>query len=173
LLDGTGATASGQLLGTPAFMPPEQANGRVREIDPRSDLWSVGAIMFTTISGKQVHEARTSTEQLVYAATQEARPLESAASWVPRDVAKLVNRALAFERSARWQSAREMQQALRAMRAYDVLSATVQAVPSTVRAPAVSAETLVHGSVRRDTSPMETVAFDLVPRPPGERDPNR
>jgi serine/threonine-protein kinase len=114
LLDGTGATGSGQLLGTPAFMAPEQANGRVREIDGRTDVWSVGAMLFSLASGQYVHEAPTSTELLVYAATQPARPIESVAPWIGRDVAAVVNRALAFDRAARWPDARSMQAALRA-----------------------------------------------------------
>jgi eukaryotic-like serine/threonine-protein kinase len=112
LLDGTGATRSGQLLGTPAFMAPEQANGRIREIDGRTDLWSVGAVIFTLLTGAPVHVASTASEQLIYAATQPARRIESLAAWLARDVAALVNRALAFEREGRWPSARAMQVAL-------------------------------------------------------------
>src|SRR5579872_2822756 len=59
LLDGSGATGSGDLLGTPSFMAPEQANGRVREIDTRTDLWSLGAVLFTLLTGAEVHEAST------------------------------------------------------------------------------------------------------------------
>lgn len=181
LLDGTGATVSGQLLGTPAFMPPEQANGRVREIDARSDLWSVGALVFTMLAGVHVHEARHASEQLIYAATQEARKLEAVASWVPRDVSHFVNRALSFDRDARWPSAREMQQALRATRAYDVLAATslegtavdedlestARMAPKTVRLPAVGTETLVQGSAAsaaQSASATSTLAFDLKQR---------
>lgn len=114
LLDGTNATGSGELLGTPAFMSPEQANGRTREIDPRTDLWSVGAVFFTLLTGAEVHEAATPPEQLIYAATQPARPIESLAPWLERNLAATVNRALAFDRVTRWPNARAMQQALQA-----------------------------------------------------------
>jgi serine/threonine-protein kinase len=113
LLDGTGATASGQLLGTPAFMAPEQANGHIRAIDARTDLWSVGAVLFLLVTGTTVHEAVTDTERLIFAATQPARPIERVAPWLGPDVATVINRALAFDRDARWPNARSMQEALR------------------------------------------------------------
>jgi serine/threonine protein kinase len=113
LLDGSGATASGQVMGTPAFMPPEQAAGHAKRVDATSDLWSVGAVTFTMLSGQHVHEARTGTEQLVYAATQQARSLASVAPHVPLSVVKTIDRALVYEPSGRWPSAKAMLAALR------------------------------------------------------------
>ena len=52
-------TAEGSAFGTPAFMAPEQALGRVREIDARTDLWAVGATMFSLLSGREVPHADT------------------------------------------------------------------------------------------------------------------
>jgi serine/threonine-protein kinase len=114
LRDGTSSTRTGDLLGTPAYMAPEQAAGLIREIDARTDLWSVGAMVFSLISGRPVHAASTGSQQLIYAATQPAPPLASVARWVTPKLAAVVDRALAFERSERWSSAREMQAALRA-----------------------------------------------------------
>src|SRR5205814_3965262 len=50
--DPVSATLSGHAIGTPAFMAPEQALGRVREIDARTDLWAVGATMYALLSGQ-------------------------------------------------------------------------------------------------------------------------
>src|SRR5260221_10695348 len=63
-----GSTRSGSLLGTPAFMSPEQARGRSQDVDERTDLWAVGATMYTLLSGKYVHEAETINEQLILTA---------------------------------------------------------------------------------------------------------
>jgi serine/threonine-protein kinase len=61
------ATVSGATMGTPAFMPPEQARGLWDEVDGRSDLWAVGATMFNLLAGQVVHEGRTANESLVLA----------------------------------------------------------------------------------------------------------
>jgi serine/threonine protein kinase len=110
-LVGAGATRSGQLLGTPAFMAPEQAGGRIREIDARTDLWSLGAVMFTLLTGRPVHLAANPAEQMIYAATQPA-PAIGAIAPVPAALSNVIDRALAFGREARWASARAMQEAL-------------------------------------------------------------
>ena len=57
LAPGAWGTHHGAALGTPAFMPPEQAHGRWDEVGPRTDIWAVGATMFALITGRLVHEA--------------------------------------------------------------------------------------------------------------------
>src|SRR6185312_7505302 len=59
-------------IGTPAFMPPEQARGRWDDVGPRSDLWAVGATMFTLVSGRLVHHAETVNELMLAAMTKRA-----------------------------------------------------------------------------------------------------
>jgi serine/threonine protein kinase len=115
LLDGTGATQSGQSFGTPAFMPPEQAAGRMKDVDARTDIWSVGATMFALLSGSFVHEGTS----FVAAAVGRARPVRTVAPWVPADVGDIVDVALAFEQEKRWPTARSMQAAMRATGRYD------------------------------------------------------
>lgn len=112
--DAVGATKSGEVIGTPAFMPPEQAGGRTHEIDARTDLWAVGAIAFTMISGRQVHGEGTSATLMIRAATQTARPLRSAAPDTPEKVCEVIDVALAFDKNERWPSAKMMQRSLRA-----------------------------------------------------------
>ncbi len=115
ILDGTAsATVTGSLLGTPAFMPPEQAAGRTSEVCAASDLWSVGATMFSLLSGCFVHEAENAQAHTVKAAVVHARSLASVLPGAPPAVVRLVDRALAFEIAQRWPDARSMQQAVRA-----------------------------------------------------------
>lgn len=112
LLDGTGATRSGQILGTPAFMAPEQASGRVSEVDGQTDLWSAGAVAYTLLTGAAVHAAATQAQQMIYAATQEARPVRDLDPAIPPDVASVIDRALSFDKSKRWPDAAAMRGAL-------------------------------------------------------------
>jgi serine/threonine-protein kinase len=73
-------TGTGLMLGTPDFMSPEQAGGNRDEIDARSDLWAVGATMFTLLSGESVHRAETLRDYLIALSTTPARTLASAAA---------------------------------------------------------------------------------------------
>lgn len=101
-------TKTGTMIGTPAFMPPEQALSRPREIDAQSDLWAVGATMFTLLSGHLVHVAESSSEHLVKAATMQARSVAKVYPGIPENVEAIVAKALAFHKKDRWASAEEM-----------------------------------------------------------------
>ena len=114
---GAEATKTGVTIGTPEFMPPEQALGKRDEVDARSDVWGLGATLFTIITGKYVHDANTLHEQLVASATVRPRPIRDLAPHVPAPVAVVIDRALELEKGHRWETAREMQRAFRAARA--------------------------------------------------------
>jgi serine/threonine-protein kinase len=101
--EGKTATRSGVTLGTPAFMAPEQAKGK--PLDARADLYSVGATLFTLLSGRLVHEADNAQELMIKAATEPAPKLSSVAPHLPASLEEIVNRALAFNIADRWQSA--------------------------------------------------------------------
>jgi serine/threonine protein kinase len=112
-LDGSiTATRSGGILGTLAFISPEQVLGKTREVDARSDLWSVGATAFTLLSGRYVHEAETPEEMMVFAGSRPARSLATLESDVPFPLVRVFDRALMFDKSERWSDARAMQRAL-------------------------------------------------------------
>jgi eukaryotic-like serine/threonine-protein kinase len=105
-------TKSGELLGTPAFMAPEQALARTEDIDARTDVWALGATMFTLLTGRAVHEAATPHEQLIMAATKQAPSVIDFLENLPDPVRSVVDRALAFNKVARWPDARSMKQAV-------------------------------------------------------------
>jgi len=107
-------TGAGVVLGTLDFMSPEQARGDNAAVDPRSDLWSVGATMFTMLSGKRVHSGKSLGEYLAATGTEQPKSLAYHAPQLPPVVVSIVDRAVALPQEARWQSAREMQNAIRA-----------------------------------------------------------
>jgi serine/threonine-protein kinase len=104
-------TAPG-LLGTPAFMAPEQVLGRAREVDARTDLWAVGAMMFSLLSGRFVHEGETPGELLVNAATRPVTSVHAACADTPAPIRAVIERALAFDKAERWPDAASMDAAL-------------------------------------------------------------
>jgi serine/threonine-protein kinase len=108
-----GDTARDGALGTPGFMPPEQARGRWADVDAQSDVWAVGATAFAVLTDRYVHEAPTLNEQLLAAMTEPAPPVRSLVPDVPDAFAAVIDRALAFDKKLRWSEARAMQKALR------------------------------------------------------------
>ncbi len=126
-------TQTGSTMGTPAFMPPEQARGRWEEVDGRSDVWALGATMFTLLTGRYVHEAETTNEALVQAVTARARSVADLRPDLPFPIVELVDRALAYDKAERWSSATTMQTALR--RAYAGLQTSSESVEEALARP--------------------------------------
>ena len=106
-------TMSGTVVGTPAFMAPEQAAAKSDEIDAQSDVWSVGATMFTLLAGRTVHEGTNLQQLVVRAAVDPAVKLRTVSPDIPENLADVVDRALAFDKARRWPSARAMRVALK------------------------------------------------------------
>jgi serine/threonine-protein kinase len=107
------SVATGSVMGTPFFMAPEQARANTSEIDNRTDLFAVGATLFTLISGKYLYTGDDARQVMTQAATQPARSLACVAPGTPQAVIDLVARALAYDSAARWESAEAMQAAVR------------------------------------------------------------
>jgi eukaryotic-like serine/threonine-protein kinase len=113
-------TAVGTVMGTAGYMAPEQARGQPDQIDARSDVYSVGAVLFRALSGRRVHEMPTAFDMTVAAMKDPAPSLSTVVPGAGRELVAAVDRALAFEKERRWQSAGAMFEALRA--AYDELA---------------------------------------------------
>jgi serine/threonine-protein kinase len=106
-------TASGIVLGTASYMPPEQAQGKSDQVDARSDVFAVGAVMFRALTGRTVHDANNATERLFQAMKDRAPSLGIVAPHMPTWVIGVVDKALAFDKKDRWESAAAMRQAVR------------------------------------------------------------
>ncbi len=115
-IDGESFTLSGVFLGTPAYMAPEQARGRWNLVDERTDLWSLGATLITMLTCKKPREAGTVNEQLLFAMVRGLPSLAEIIPGAPGAVVSFVDRAVAFERDARFPDARSMQAEVRALR---------------------------------------------------------
>jgi eukaryotic-like serine/threonine-protein kinase len=158
--DATGlahATQTGVMLGTPAFMAPEQALAESGKIDAQSDVWAVGATLFTLLTAHFVHEGDNPSQLMVRAATTRARPVASLANDVPAPVAAVIDKALAFVKDDRWRSAVAMREAL--AKAYvEATGAPIPPLPKTDLGP-TTGDRPASGDVSSDA---ERMAFDAT-----------
>ncbi len=107
-------SVEGLVIGTPSFMAPEQARGARAAIDPQTDVWSLGATLFTSLSSEFVHVARDAHQRLLAAASRPARALREVQPDVPAAVAAVIDRALAFDKLERWPDVESMRRAFAA-----------------------------------------------------------
>jgi eukaryotic-like serine/threonine-protein kinase len=105
-------TRAGLVMGTPEYMPPEQARGRSELIDGRSDLWAVGALLYRLVTGRPTRDAETSNEVLLLAMTEPIPKVASVMPDVDPKLADLIDVALEFDKEKRFADARSMQAAL-------------------------------------------------------------
>jgi eukaryotic-like serine/threonine-protein kinase len=153
-------TRTGLLLGTPEFMSPEQALGQRGVVDAQSDLYAVGATMFTLLSGEAVHVADTLPKLLTAVVSEQARSLATVARrGIPRALVAIVDRALALDKTQRWRTAKEMREALRA---YEPNMAKRPPSPISEPPPA---------TVPTPPEPIAVRHLPDPPRAPGERRP--
>jgi serine/threonine protein kinase len=103
-------TRTGALIGTPAYMAPEQARGLTS--DERADLWAVGVMLFEMLSGTLPFNAANYQGMLVAIATQRPPSVRDRGAQLDDELAAIVDRALAPEIDDRWRDARGFAQAL-------------------------------------------------------------
>ena len=108
----TSLSVSGGMIGSPAYMSPEQALGN-DDVDLRTDIWSMGVVLYEALSGRLPFGDRLPLGQVILAVCSEpAAPLQELAPWVPSAVAEIVHRATAKRREDRFQTAEEMLRAI-------------------------------------------------------------
>jgi serine/threonine-protein kinase len=108
---------SGSLLvSTSAFMAPEQALGLSDLVDGRADLWSVGACLYTLLTGEDVRRGLGAKEPVAVAATAKIPSIAVAQPDLPREVVAFVDKALSHDRARRFGDAQAMRAELNALR---------------------------------------------------------
>jgi serine/threonine protein kinase len=116
---GAGTTRTGTVLGTPAYMSPEQARGD-KVIDHRSDVYSLGAILYELLSGDKPHPGDSPNAILYHIATHAPVPLSGVVPDLPQGLVETIERAIAREPSDRQPSAAALAEELRAFAVREV-----------------------------------------------------
>ena len=111
--DGQALTITGDLVGTPAYMSPEQARGEIRTLDRRSDIYSLGVILYELLGGRSPYAEATGAQVLVAVLQEDPTPLRRFAPYVPRDLETIAATCLRKNRDRRYPSARELGEDLR------------------------------------------------------------
>jgi serine/threonine protein kinase len=123
-------TREGMIIGTPEYMSPEQARG-VKDIDPRTDLYSMGVIMYECLTGRLPFHSENVGDLIIQVVTGTAPTVHELVPDVPLELSKVVEHAMARKREERFSSAVEMQSALLdVLDAGDRISRTFSDLPS-------------------------------------------
>jgi serine/threonine protein kinase/tetratricopeptide (TPR) repeat protein len=104
-------TAAGVILGTSTYMSPEQLRGS--DLDARTDIWSLGVVLYEALAGRPPFEAANYGDLVVSILHGEPAPLSELREDLPEGLEAVTRRALAKERDARFPSAKELQSELK------------------------------------------------------------
>ncbi|HEV8324859.1 MAG TPA: serine/threonine-protein kinase, partial [Myxococcota bacterium] len=133
-------TERGMVYGTPEYMSPEQARGE--DVDHRSDLYSLGVILYQMVTGVLPYQGKTSVEVLTQHVRAKVPSVRRAVPSVPAEVAEVIERSLAKAPGERWQTARDMHAALHgaaAKQGWRIIGGDATPAPAAARAPASGA----------------------------------
>jgi eukaryotic-like serine/threonine-protein kinase len=120
----TDASGKGRLLGTVAYMSPEQAEGQ--PVDARSDLFSLGVVLFEMATGDRPFKGGSNVSTLSAILRDTPRPVTDIRSDVPRDFDRILRRALQKDPEQRYQTAKDLRNDLQLLKA-DLSSGSAQA----------------------------------------------
>jgi serine/threonine-protein kinase len=100
-------TDPGTVMGTAAYMSPEQARGQ--KVDQRTDLFSLGAVLYETVAGRMPFAGATALDILSAIISREPAPLSDFLPVIPRELQRIVSKALEKDREERYQTAKDLQ----------------------------------------------------------------
>jgi len=101
-------TEEGMVMGTPSYMSPEQAVGSINDIDERSDVWSLGTVLYEILTGRTPFLAKGPMEMILKVASDAIIPVRQLEKNAPPELAAVAEKALSRDRSARYANGKEV-----------------------------------------------------------------
>ena len=130
-------TVQGTIMGTVAYMSPEQAEGK--PVDHRSDIFSFGALLYEMLTARRAFQGESTVSTLAAILTTEPAPLSADASGLPRELVRIVSRCMRKQPEKRWQSIADVRIALEELK-QDLDAGRLDAPPASVPATASSVD---------------------------------
>jgi len=156
---GSRLTQTGIAVGTPAFMSPEQATGE-REIDGRSDIYSLGVVGYLMLTGRLPFEATSTPAMLMKHVSETPMPIRAVRPDAPHTLVEILERCLAKQPQDRWDNALQLRDVLRSVQRDGSLLTGAHRPP----APAQH-ETARYGHRSEDWAPRNVLAAAPAPAP--------
>ncbi|HYQ10742.1 MAG TPA: Stk1 family PASTA domain-containing Ser/Thr kinase [Gaiellaceae bacterium] len=152
-------TETGSIVGTAQYLSPEQARGG--EVDQRSDLYSLGVVLYELLTGKTPFEGDTPVEVAMKHLSNAPKPPSELRKDIPPELDMVVLRALAKDPNDRYQSADEMEGDLdRVARGLPIAAATVDTATQVMRRPPA---TQVESTAATMIAPVPGASRDVPP----------
>ncbi len=101
----SGLTGSGQIMGTPSYMPPEQAGGKRGDVGPAADVYALGATLYALLIGRPPFQAATAMDTVIQVLSEEAVPPRRLNAAIPLDLETICLKCLEKEPARRYASA--------------------------------------------------------------------
>jgi len=145
-------TREGTIMGTANYMSPEQARGI--DVDARTDLWSLGVVLYEMITGTGPFVGETATDSISLILQKEPVPLTSYIKGVPAELERIVSKSLTKDREERYQTAKDLLIDLRNLkRKLEVDAELDRTVPPELRGPLSTASGTAATTVSPTTEP--------------------
>lgn len=138
-------TRAGSVIGTAAYMSPEQARGK--KIDARSDIWSLGVVLYEMLAGRNPFSGETRMDIIAAVLSSEPLPISSNGQNIPAELDWIVSKALAKDVEARYQTAKELRADLEKIRKRSELDESIRRLAHTVPGNGLTEEEQIHSTV--------------------------